>query len=96
MVHFNEYVPAVVTAGVKIAAGLFTSLNCESNVLGPLFIDQVPRPLVGVLAPSVVLLVVEHNVCAEPALAVVGVADTVSVAEALFNAVQPVTVTTQR
>ena len=50
-----------------------------------------------VVGAGVVLVVVVHKVCAVPALAVVGVADTVSVAVLLFKeGEQPLTVTTQR
>ena len=59
-----------------MAVGLDVLLNWVNNKLGPLTTDHAPVPDVAALAARVALDVLQI-VCALPALAVVGVADTV-------------------
>ena len=51
--HLNEKVPEA--EGVKIAFGALTLENWLVLLSGPLVMDQVPVPIVGVLADNVVV-----------------------------------------
>ncbi len=63
-----------------MAVGLDTLLNCDANVEGPAVTDHAPVPVEGVFPASVTELVVVQMLWSDPATAVVGVPETVTLA----------------
>ena len=72
IVHRKVYAPGP-PAGVNVAVGFDTLLNCAVEVLGPLTTDHCPVPTDGLLAASVAF-VPTHSVWSGPAFDAVGAA----------------------